>query len=50
MIKKVNITITVMATAVLLANCTNSANKQPTDWVNPFLGTATLWEHEELRY
>ena len=39
-----------MATAVLLANCANSTNKQLTDWVNPFLGTATLWEPEDLGY
>ncbi len=54
MVKKVNTTIIILIVpAVLLANCnncTNSANKQPTDWVNPFLGTATLWEPEDLGY
>lgn len=28
----------------------NMPGRQPTDYVNPFLGTATLWEREDLGY
>lgn len=33
-----------------LSGCTNTGEKQPSDYVNPFLGTATLWEPEDLGY
>ena len=33
---------------ILIVGCT--PGKQYTDYVNPFLGTATLWEPEDLGY
>ena len=36
--------------SVLLMGCTSTQEHQLTDWVNPFLGTATLWETEDLGY
>lgn len=41
---------TALLAVVLLTSCTASKNKQLTDHVNPFLGTATLWETEDLGY
>ena len=35
---------------VLITACDSSPTKQLTDYVNPFLGTATLWEPEDLGY
>jgi alpha-1,2-mannosidase, putative len=34
----------------LALSCTNNSGKQLTGYVNPFLGTATLWEPEDLGY
>ncbi|OJV38423.1 MAG: alpha-mannosidase [Bacteroidia bacterium 43-41] len=37
--------------SIFLLNCTaTAAEKQLTDYVNPFLGTATLWEPQDLGY
>lgn len=38
-----------LLTVVVLFSC-NRPGKQLTDYVNPFLGTATLWEPEDLGY
>lgn len=35
---------------ILITSCANSAERKLTDYVNPFLGTATLWEPEDLGY
>ncbi len=36
--------------SIFLLSCTGTTEKQPTGYVNPFLGTATLWEPEDLGY
>lgn len=36
--------------SIFLSGCTGITAQQPTDYVNPFLGTATLWEPEDLGY
>ncbi|SCD19287.1 Glycosyl hydrolase family 92 [Proteiniphilum saccharofermentans] len=36
--------------SIVLFGCTGTAEKKLTDYVNPFLGTATLWEPEDLGY
>ncbi len=36
--------------SIVLFGCTSTAEKKLTDYVNPFLGTATLWEPEDLGY
>ncbi|MDY9919198.1 MAG: GH92 family glycosyl hydrolase [Proteiniphilum sp.] len=36
--------------SIVLFGCTATTEKQPTGYVNPFLGTATLWEPEDLGY
>ena len=36
--------------SIILTSCTVASDKQLTDYVNPFLGTATLWETEDLGY
>lgn len=41
---------TVLLLVALLASCTEKKNGQLTEHVNPFLGTATLWETEDLGY
>jgi predicted alpha-1,2-mannosidase len=38
-----------LLTVFILFGC-NQSGKQLTDYVNPFLGTATLWEPEDLGY
>ena len=35
---------------ILITGCTAITEKQFTDYVNPFLGTATLWQPEDLGY
>lgn len=39
---------TVFILTLIAAGC--NQEKKPTDYVNPFLGTATLWEPEDLGY
>lgn len=41
---------TVLLLVALLASCTEKKSGQLTEHVNPFLGTATLWETEDLGY
>lgn len=36
--------------SVFITSCKPDSNKQLTDYVNPFLGTATLWEPQDLGY
>ncbi|MEN6588306.1 MAG: GH92 family glycosyl hydrolase [Proteiniphilum sp.] len=36
--------------SIFLLSCTGTTEKQLTDYVNPFMGTATLWEPEDLGY
>ncbi|MEA5128193.1 MAG: GH92 family glycosyl hydrolase [Proteiniphilum sp.] len=36
--------------SIVLSGCTGTIEKQLSDYVNPFLGTATLWEPEDLGY
>ncbi|RNC67125.1 GH92 family glycosyl hydrolase [Proteiniphilum sp. X52] len=36
--------------SIVLFGCTSTPEKPLTDYVNPFLGTATLWEPEDLGY
>ena len=43
-----NYIFVLLLTATFLVSC--STTKQLTDYVNPFLGTATLWEPEDLGY
>ncbi len=47
-----NIMPGILAAAIALAGCTENGFKQErlTDRVNPLLGTATLWEKEDLGY
>ncbi len=35
---------------LLFGTCFSQAEKQPVDCVNPFLGTATLWDKEDIGY
>ena len=35
---------------IILSSCADISEKKLTDYVNPFLGTATLWEPEDLGY
>lgn len=42
--------LTLSLLSVLALSCTTNSDKQLTDHVNPFLGTATLWEPEDLGY
>ncbi len=35
---------------IILSSCADISEKKLTDYVNPFLGTATLWEQEDLGY
>lgn len=39
-----------LVTALLVAGCGISPRRQPTGYVNPLLGTATLWKAEDLGY
>ncbi len=36
--------------SVFITSCKPDSNEQLTDYVNPFLGTATLWKSEDLGY
>ncbi len=36
--------------SIVLSGCTGAEERQLSDYVNPFLGTATLWEPEDLGY
>ena len=42
--------ITVFAVSLLLAVSQSQAQKLPTDYVNPLLGTATLWDSADLGF
>ncbi len=43
-------TIVALSLAALLCSCSQPKEKTLTDYVNPLLGTATLWETEDLGY
>ena len=43
-------TCIVLPMVVLFINCAIKENTRLTDYVDPFLGTATLWEPEDLGY
>lgn len=45
-----NIAIGITAAAFTLAACTNNESERLTDYVNPLLGTATLWDPDDLGY
>ena len=36
--------------SIIITSCTEVSERQLTDYVNPLLGTATLWEPEDLGY
>ena len=36
--------------SIVLSGCRGAEERQLSDYVNPFLGTATLWEPEDLGY
>lgn len=42
--------LTLILSSVLALNCTTNSDKPLTRYVNPLLGTATLWEPEDLGY
>jgi predicted alpha-1,2-mannosidase len=41
---------TIITLSIILSGCTSISEKGLTSYVNPFLGTATLWEPEDLGY
>lgn len=49
---KMKLISTIILLLIVLSGCTgiSTEEKQLTDYVNPFLGTATLWEPEDLGY